>query len=76
MQNFATALSQFTNTNAANVTCANEQDFKAALASRAVAFDTVNDDAFPVLVYMQNNAFVAYFDPENECGFITTSKAD
>lgn len=35
----------------------------------------INDSAYPVLVYMQANAFVAWYDWENMCGYVATEQA-
>jgi hypothetical protein len=32
-----------------------------------------NDEAYPVIVYMQANMFVAWYDWENMCGYIATT---
>ena len=37
---------------------------------KIVTFDSVNNDAFPVLVYMQNSVPVAFYDEENEWGYV------
>ena len=42
-----------------------EADFAAL-----VTYDRVNGDACPVLVYMRNDVPVAYYDDENEWGYI------
>jgi len=70
-------LGLFVNCNTANVQYAVTQDLDAAqqqFEGLFVTADThINDAAYPVLVYMQANAFVAWYDWENMCGYIATT---
>jgi hypothetical protein len=36
---------------------------------QTIAFDTVNDDAEPVLLYLQGDVMVGYYDDEMKQGF-------
>jgi len=47
--------------------------FERELATSATACTHVNDEAYPVLVYMHANTFVAWYDWENMCGYIATT---
>ena len=72
-------LGLFVNCNAATVRYAvtteldaAQQQFEGLIAN---AYTHVNDAAYPVLVYMQANMFVAWYDEENMCGYIATTQA-
>lgn len=64
-------LSCFVNCNERNVAfdAEDRDDFLAKFAAQ-VQHDEVNDDAYPVLVYMREGVPVAWSDFENECGYI------
>lgn len=49
--------------------------FERELATTATAYTHVNDEAYPVLVYMHANMYVAWYDWENMCGYIATQQA-
>ena len=55
----------FVNGNDANVRNVTQDEFEAR-----IQFDTVNDDAFPVLVYLNGSEMLAWYDEENEYGYI------
>lgn len=55
----------FVNGNAPTVKRIEQSDFE-----QLVIFDTVNDEAFPVLVYQNGNEMTAWYDEENEYGYI------
>jgi hypothetical protein len=68
----------FVNCNAATVQYAvtveldaAQQQFEGLLADK---YTHVNDEAYPVLVYMNANEFVAWYDWENMCGYIATTQ--
>jgi hypothetical protein len=70
-------LGLFVNCNAASVRYAvtNTQE-DAQLMFEGLLADTYtheNDAAYPVIVYMQANTFVAWYDWENMCGYIATT---
>lgn len=71
-------LGLFVNCNAATVRYAltnTQEDAQAMFEGLFVNVDThVNDAAYPVLVYMQANMFVAWYDWENMCGYIATTQ--
>ena len=65
-------IDKFVNGNAVNVTVLNtnsletvQEEFESKLT-----YDSVNDEAFPVLVYVRNNEFVAWCDLENAQGYV------
>jgi hypothetical protein len=70
-------LGLFVNCNTANVQYAVTQELDAAQQQFeglvANAYTHVNDAAYPVLVYMNANEFVAWYDWENMCGYIATT---
>lgn len=59
------AMDLFVNGNEVNSRNIEQENFE-----KLVKFDTVNDDAFPVLVYQIGNEMVAWYDEENEYGYI------
>jgi hypothetical protein len=61
----------FVNCNEATVEfeAEDEEDFCTKFAA-LVHHDSVNDDAYPVLVYMREGVPVAWSDFENECGYV------
>lgn len=66
-------VSEFVNNNAANVTFVYNDNFDAAeeqFAKKVKNFDSTNDDAFPVIVYLNGDNFVAWVDLELARGFI------
>jgi hypothetical protein len=72
-------LGQFVNCNAATVQYAvtqtqedAQQQFEGLVANK---YTHINDEAYPVLVYMNANEFVAWYDWENMCGYIATTAA-
>lgn len=67
----------FVNCNAATVRYAVTQTqedaqhmFEGLLADK---YTHENDEAYPVIVYMHANMFVAWYDWENMCGYIATT---
>jgi hypothetical protein len=73
------SLGLFVNCNAATVQYAvtteldaAQQQFEGLVANK---YTHINDEAYPVLVYMQANMFVAWYDWENMCGYIATQQA-
>jgi hypothetical protein len=73
---------EFVNTNAANVQLLVKFNSMTGTAQQrlsqlqqefesTVAHDTVNDDAFPVCVYIKNGIRVAWYDWELACGFVS-----
>lgn len=71
-------LGLFVNCNAATVKYSHtntleaaQQQFEGHIAN---TYTHVNDAAYPVLVYMQANMFVAWYDWENMCGYIATTQ--
>ena len=71
------SLGLFVNCNAAtvqyavtNTQDAAQQQFEGLLADK---YTHENDEAYPVLVYMHANMFVAWYDYENMCGYIATT---
>jgi hypothetical protein len=69
---------QFVNCNAATVKYSlttQLDDAQQQFEGLFVNTDThINDAAYPVLVYMQANTFVAWYDWENMCGYIATTQ--
>lgn len=65
-------LDEFVNNNAvnANVQCSTEEEFLQALAARNVQLTHVQTCAMPVLVYMHNNTYAAWWDDELQYGYI------
>ena len=55
----------FVNGNKPNTKNISQEDFEAL-----VKHDNVNDDAFPVIVYLMGNEMRAWHDEENEYGYI------
>jgi hypothetical protein len=55
----------FVNGNDENVENVTQAEFEARFK-----FKNVNDDAFPVLVYLNGNEMLAWYDEENEYGYI------
>ena len=70
-------LGLFVNCNAATVRYALTNTLEEAQAMFeghiASTYTHVNDAAYPVLVYMNANEFVAWYDWENMCGYTTTA---
>lgn len=70
-------LGLFVNCNSATVRYAHTTELEAAqqqFEGLFVTADThVNDEAYPVLVYMQANMYVAWYDGENMCGYIAAT---
>jgi hypothetical protein len=69
---------QFVNCNSATVRYAvtNAQEdaqlmFEGLLANK---YTHENDEAYPVIVYMDANTFVAWYDWENMCGYIAATQ--
>ena len=71
-------LGQFVNCNAATVKYSlttQLDDAQQQFEGLFVTADThINDAAYPVLVYMCANTFVAWYDWENMCGYIATTQ--
>ena len=71
-------LGLFVNCNAATVQYAVTLELDAAqqqFEGLFVTADThINDEAYPVLVYMQANMYVAWYDWENMCGYIAATQ--
>lgn len=71
-------LGQFVNCNPATTQYAItlELDDAQAAFERELAgkYTHINDEAYPVLVYMDANAFVAWYDWENMCGYNATQQ--
>lgn len=72
-------LGQFVNCNSATVRYAltNElddaqQQFEGLIADK---YTHIDDSAYPVLVYMHANMYVAWYDWENMCGYTATTAA-
>lgn len=60
-------INKFVNTNKANVRFSNDEaqsDFE-----QKIAFDNVNAQAFPVLVYEMKTKAIAWYDTEMSMGF-------
>lgn len=67
-------ISTFINSNNANVKCTNATLEQAQHTFETkFTYDTVNDEAWPVLVYMLNNNAIAWYDEENMCGYIAVT---
>jgi hypothetical protein len=69
----------FVNTNNVNATAAltleHTNDWDAIVTQFAtqhnIQHTSINDEADPVFVYMQNDTAVAWFDVENACGYVS-----
>jgi hypothetical protein len=48
-----------------------QQQFEGLVANK---YTHINDSAYPVLVYMNANEFVAWYDWENMCGYIAATQ--
>ena len=59
------AMDLFVNGNEVNVRNVTQDEFESR-----IQFEKVNDDAFPVLVYQNGNEMLAWYDEENEYGYI------
>ena len=55
----------FVNCNSITHDSIEQDDFTAQ-----VQYDSIDDEAFPVLVYKLQDKFVAWYDFENECGHV------
>lgn len=78
-------LTAFVNNNKANVSYATALDALVGASDDSfaeaheafeaqVVYDTVNDDADPVYVYLHNSVAVAWYDWENMCGYIAQNE--
>lgn len=59
------AMDLFVNGNEENVENVSQEEFE-----KGVKFNMINDNAFPVLVYQMGHKMVAWYDEENEYGYI------
>lgn len=50
----------------------NDENFKGGLKKfeQQISYDTVDDSADPVLLYLQGSTMVGYYDTERRCGYI------
>ena len=70
MQN-VTAYTNFTNNNTINVhNCATIAEFEALLQQRNITYTLREECGFPVYVYVNNENYVAFYDEEQEHGYV------
>ena len=67
---FGEQLDEFVNNNAGNVECDNEDAFLQQLAARNVIITQADSTALPVICYLHEGKFVAWYDDENCYGYI------